>query len=134
MNEFKNILEETQSSLTELKDLEIKRNSVITKIEQTITKCQDRVRINIRGTLFSASKETLMSIPDTYFYGLITNSDRFKPLDDDTYFIERNPLVFDRVFDYLRTGKIETRDLTSLSISILKGDFDYYCIPLPKEL
>ena len=36
--------------------------------------------------------------------------------------------------EYLKTGKLETRDLTPLSIDILKDDFDYYCIPFPKEL
>ena len=134
IHEFTNIVEKTQSSLKDWKDLEIQRNSAINKIEQTMTNAKNRVKINVRGSLFSASKKTLIAIPNTYFYGLITNSDKFKPRDDGTYFIERNPVVFDRVLDYLRTGKLEIRDLTLLSTNILKDDFDYYCIPLPNEL
>ena len=133
-DEFKNIFKETQSSLKELKDLETKRNSVIKKIEQTIATAQNRVKINVRGSLFSTSKKTLMAVPNTYFCGLIDNSDKFKPLDDGTYFIERSPVVFDKVLDYLRTRKLDSRNLTPLSIDLLKDDFDYYCIPLPNEL
>ena len=80
------------------------------------------------------TKETLLSIENTYFYGLVANSDKFKPLDDGTFFIERNPLVFDRILDYLRTGKLETLELSRYEMKMLMDDLDYYCIPLPSEL
>jgi len=74
-----------------------------------------------------------MSIENTYFYALVANSDKFKPLDDGTFFIERNPLVFDRILDYLRTGILETLELSPYEMKMLKDDLDYYSIPLPKE-
>ena len=122
------------SKLSELKEMETKWNSIVNKIECTVEKAPQRVKLDIGGKLFSASIGTLMAIPNTYFYGLVANSDKFKPLDDGTYFIDRNPLVFDRILDYLRTGQLETRELTLLAKDILKDDLDYYCIPVPENL
>lgn len=75
-----------------------------------------------------------MSIENTYFYALVVNSDKFKALDDGTFFVERNSLVFDRILDYLRTGKLETLELSQYEMKMLMDDLDYYCIPLPIEL
>ena len=76
----------------------------------------------------------MLSIENTYFYALVVNSDKFKALDDGTFFVERNPLVFDRILDYLRTGKLETLELSQYEMKMLMDDLDYYCIPLPSEL
>lgn len=76
----------------------------------------------------------MLSIENTYFYALVVNSDKFKALDDGTFFIERNSLVFDRILDYLRTGKLETLELSRYEMKMLMDDLDYYCIPLPIEL
>ena len=88
--------------LEELEELENKRVADINKIESIVDMFLNRVKIDVGGKLFEVSKKTLMSIPNTYFYQLIANSDKFKPNDDGTYFIERNPLVFDRILDYLQ--------------------------------
>ena len=88
--------------LAELEELENKRVADINKIESIVDMFLNRVKIDVGGKLFEVSKKTLMSIPNTYFYQLIANSDKFKPNDDGTYFIERNPLVFDRILDYLQ--------------------------------
>ena len=76
----------------------------------------------------------MLSIENTYFYALVVNSDKFKALDDGTFFVERNPLVFDRILDYLRTGKLKILELSQYEMEMLMDDLDYYCIPLPSEL
>ena len=67
-------------------------------------------------------------------FELIENSNKFIRLNDGTYFIDRDPLVFDRIFNYLKSGYVEIRDMTLLETDMLKDDLDYYCIPLPEEL
>jgi hypothetical protein len=83
------------------------------------------MRLDIGGRIFSTTKETLMSIENTYFYALVVNSDKFKALDDGTFFVERNSLVFDRILDYLRTGKLETLELSQYEMKMLIDDLDY---------
>ena len=92
------------------------------------------IKFNVMGKLFCVSKETLMSMENTFFYGLVANMDKFKPLEDGTFFIERDPLVFGRILNYLRTGKMDTSDLSPYAVDMLKDDLDYYLIPRPVEL
>jgi len=42
--------------------------------------------------------------------------------------------VFDRILDYLRTGILETLELSPYQMNMLMDDLDYYGIPLPREL
>ena len=42
--------------------------------------------------MFITRKETIISIKFAYLYGLITNSDKFKPSADGTFFTEKHPL------------------------------------------
>ena len=120
--------------ITKLETLQSEWNMLVNKIETTVGAVQNPIKLNVMGKVFCVSKETLMSMENTYFYGLVANMDKFKPLDDGTYFIERDPLVFGRILNYLRTGKMDTRDLSPYAVEMLKDDFDYYCIPLPVEL
>ena len=92
-------------------------------MESNIQKVQSRsINLNVGGRLFTVSKETLMSIKGTYFYGMLS-SDRYPTLPDGSYFIERNPEVFQRVLDYLRIGRLDLDDLTQYQIKLLKDDF-----------
>ena len=56
------------------------------------------------------------------------NLERIKPRDDGSYFIDRDPLVFDRIIEYLRSWKLDKRHLTPREISILNNDLDFYQI------
>ena len=122
------------TELAELKSAREEWNILVNKIESTVGKVQNPIKLDISGRVFKVSKETLMSIENTYFYGLVANMDTFKPLVDGAFFIERNPLVFGRILDYLRTGRMDIRGLTPYAIDMLTDDLDYYCIPLPIEL
>ena len=128
------IVNKAQTLIAELEELENRRDSETSKIDATFWKTNNQVKIDVGGKVFEVSKKSLMLIPNTYFYELMENSDKFEPLDDGTYFIERNHLVFEKVLDYLQTGKLDITDLTSSAIDMLKDDFDYYCIPVPDEL
>ena len=70
-----------------------------------------------------------MNIPDTFFCSFIMNLERIKPRDDGSYFIDRDPLVFDRIMEYFRSGKLDKCDMTPREIAILNNDLDYYQIP-----
>ena len=115
--------------LDEIRDWENKHSIVLKKIEYEFEKTHNRINLNIGGRLFCSTKEVFMSIENTFFYGLIANKSHFKEPDDGVFFIDRNPVVFDRILDYLRNGKINLKSLSKYEIDILKDDFEYYCLP-----
>ncbi|KAK3926728.1 BTB/POZ domain-containing protein KCTD3 [Frankliniella fusca] len=92
----------------------------------------DIVHLNVGGTRFSTSRQTLSWIPDSFFTALL--SGRISSLRDETgaIFIDRDPKVFALILNYLRTRDIE---LKSVDIRALRHEAEYYGItPLVKRL
>ncbi|XP_075222522.1 BTB/POZ domain-containing protein KCTD3 [Lycorma delicatula] len=92
----------------------------------------DIVHLNVGGTRFSTSRQTLMWIPDSFFTALL--SGRISSLRDETgaIFIDRDPRLFAIILNYLRTRDI---DLRSTEIRSLRHEAEYYGItPLVKRL
>jgi hypothetical protein len=94
---------------------------------------RDVVTLNVRGSLFSTFKETLMRFEYSYFYGLL-NSGQFLPGPDGSYFIDRSPEYFGLIMDYLRTGELCKKRLTKWDIEDLEKELDYYLLEIPEKL
>jgi hypothetical protein len=91
------------------------------------------IQLNIGGRQFASSKDYLLKHPLSCFTGLL--SGKFGgQLADGSFFIDRDPAVFDRLLNYLRTDMLDVECLNSREIRLLKEDFGFYCIDLPKEL
>lgn len=81
---------------------------------------------------FSTSRQTLLSIPDTFFTALL--SLRIPILRDDqgAIFIDRDPELFSIILNYLRTKDI---DISKTDVRTLLHEAEYYAItPLIKRL
>ncbi|VEN58820.1 unnamed protein product [Callosobruchus maculatus] len=92
----------------------------------------DILHLNVGGKRFSTSKQTLTSIPDTFFTALL--SGRISSLRDAkaAIFIDRDPKIFSIILNYLRTREI---DLNGVDIRTLRHEAEYYNIaPLVKRL
>ncbi|CAH0391876.1 unnamed protein product [Bemisia tabaci] len=92
----------------------------------------DIVHLNVGGTRFSTSRQTLMLVPDSFFTALL--SGRISSLKDETgaIFIDRDPKTFAIILNYLRTRDI---DLKNTDIRTLRLEAEYYGIaPLVKRL
>lgn len=62
----------------------------------------DRIILDVSGTKFACSIETLTKIPDTYFSALVSGRWELKQQKDTSIFIEREPIVFHHIMTYLR--------------------------------
>ncbi|XP_018300128.1 BTB/POZ domain-containing protein KCTD3 isoform X2 [Mycetomoellerius zeteki] len=92
----------------------------------------DIVHLNVGGTRFSTSRQTLTWIPDSFFTALLSN--RIDSHKDETgaLFIDRDPKLFSIILNYLRTKDI---DLKNIDIRTLRHEAEYYGItPLVKRL
>ncbi|XP_058813594.1 BTB/POZ domain-containing protein KCTD3 isoform X2 [Topomyia yanbarensis] len=96
----------------------------------------DIVNLNVGGTRFSTSRQTLTWVPDTFFTSLLNSerNGRISSLRDETdaIFIDRDPKLFSIILNYLRTKEI---DIKSCEIRVLRHEAEFYNIsPLIKRL
>ncbi|XP_033324303.1 BTB/POZ domain-containing protein KCTD3 [Megalopta genalis] len=92
----------------------------------------DIVHLNVGGTRFSTSKQTLTWVPDSFFTTLLSNRIASHKDEDGALFIDRDPKLFSIILNYLRTKDI---DLKSVDLRTLRHEAEYYGIlPLVKRL
>ncbi|XP_020504758.1 BTB/POZ domain-containing protein KCTD3 [Labrus bergylta] len=92
----------------------------------------DIIQLNVGGTRFCTSRQTLMWIPDSFFSSLL--SGRISTLRDETgaIFIDRDPTAFAPILNFLRTKEL---DLRGVNISVLRHEAEFYGItPLVRRL
>ncbi|PRP81189.1 hypothetical protein PROFUN_02023 [Planoprotostelium fungivorum] len=103
------------------------------KMEENLAKVSQRVELNVGGRRYTTTKDTLLSIEDTYFTALL-GSDRWQPDADGSYFIDRDEELFHYILQLLRTGTISIKHLNNEQKEDLKRELEYYLIPLPEGL
>ncbi|RNA21503.1 BTB POZ domain-containing KCTD3 [Brachionus plicatilis] len=93
----------------------------------------DIINLNVGGQKFSTSRQTLCSVPDSFFSSLM--SGRIPSCRDEQgyIFIDRDPKYFCLILNFLRTREL---NLTGIeNISSLKNEAEFYAIsPLVKRL
>jgi hypothetical protein len=92
----------------------------------------DIVNLNVGGTRFSTSRQTLCSIQDSFFSSLL--SGRIPTCRDESgaLFIDRDPKYFSIILNFLRTKELE---LNGVDISSLRHEAEFFGIsPLVKRL
>nr|XP_012139190.1 PREDICTED: SH3KBP1-binding protein 1 isoform X1 [Megachile rotundata]XP_012139192.1 PREDICTED: SH3KBP1-binding protein 1 isoform X1 [Megachile rotundata] len=90
------------------------------------------VHLNVGGTRFSTSKQTLTWVPDSFFTALLSNRIASQRDEIGALFIDRDPKLFCIILNYLRTKDI---DLKNVDLRTLRHEAEYYGItPLVKRL
>ncbi|XP_008308622.1 BTB/POZ domain-containing protein KCTD3 isoform X3 [Cynoglossus semilaevis] len=90
------------------------------------------IQLNVGGTRFNTSRQTLMWVPDSFFSSLL--SGRISTLRDETgaIFIDRDPTAFAPILNFLRTKEL---DLRGVNVSVLRHEAEFYGItPLVQRL
>jgi hypothetical protein len=94
--------------------------------------------LNVGGTRFETCKSTLLRVPETYFtacLGSATWRERSRDATDGSYFIDSDPLGFDRVLQYLRTGTLaDAASMDEATRAAVVRHCDYFLLPLPPAL
>eukprot|EP00026_Physarum_polycephalum_P011907 Phypoly_transcript_12155.p1 GENE.Phypoly_transcript_12155~~Phypoly_transcript_12155.p1 ORF type:complete len:331 (+),score=42.69 Phypoly_transcript_12155:133-1125(+) len=85
-----------------------------------------KVVMDVGGKRFTTTRDTLLSVEDTYFTALL--SGHFQAEKDGSYFIDRNPKYFAIILEFLRTGQFSVSHLNREQIENLKIELDFYQI------
>lgn len=99
-------------------------------MSQTFT--SDIIHLNVGGTKFSTSRQTLTCVQDSFFTSLL--SGRIPTCRDETgaLFIDRDPKLFSIILNFLRTKEI---DVNGVDISVLRHEAEFYgVLPLAQRL
>jgi len=117
-----------EERLRELDEKSKEWDKKVQLMNESAEKAKSKIVLDVGGTRFATAKSTLLKFENTYFTGLLSSSN-WKPGEDGSYFIDRNPKYFSIILDYLRFGDLNMDGLTSGDIKALKRDMDYFQIP-----
>ena len=92
----------------------------------------DIINLNVGGTKFSTSKQTLTQVQDTFFTGLLSGRIQTFKDDDGAIFIDRDPQLFRLILNFLRNRSLS---FEGVNLKDLKHEAEFYGIgPLVKKL
>lgn len=87
-----------------------------------------KLLLNVGGHRFETSRQTLTSVPDTYFSSMFSGRFELIPDDDDSYFIDRDGRLFHHVLNFLRepVSFNLSKDMTETQMEELKVELKFY--------
>eukprot|EP01006_Ploeotia_vitrea_P044049 TRINITY_DN66801_c2_g1_i3.p1 TRINITY_DN66801_c2_g1~~TRINITY_DN66801_c2_g1_i3.p1 ORF type:complete len:271 (+),score=20.65 TRINITY_DN66801_c2_g1_i3:124-936(+) len=87
-----------------------------------------KISLDIGGTTFNTTEETLLKHEDTFFWGMLRSGAWEPDKDSGQYFIDRSPHMFGVILDYLRDGQVR---VASHEQDMFRTELDFYQITLP---
>jgi len=123
---------ETYFNSLELKQKEIElsyKNFEVLKKQFEKLDFSKKILLDIGGKVFATSQATLTNGKSHFFTAMFSGKYSTKPnTDEGTYFIDRNPLMFQLILDYLRGEDIYVREISAKDKKQLLRDAQYYQI------
>ncbi|OQR95277.1 hypothetical protein ACHHYP_00136 [Achlya hypogyna] len=86
------------------------------------------VSLNVGGTIFQTTKDTLLQHENSLFHSLLLHPPASVK---DSYFIDINPKAFEAVLDYLRYDELCLDDMTTWERKKVLKSFAYLKLPVP---
>jgi len=87
-----------------------------------------KIKLDIGGTIFATSLTTLTVIKESYFVSMFSGRWELKPQEDGSYFIDRDPLVFRYILNFLRDQQIDVEVLTKAEFKALILEAKFYLL------
>eukprot|EP01006_Ploeotia_vitrea_P053590 TRINITY_DN67802_c3_g2_i1.p1 TRINITY_DN67802_c3_g2~~TRINITY_DN67802_c3_g2_i1.p1 ORF type:complete len:355 (+),score=38.23 TRINITY_DN67802_c3_g2_i1:136-1200(+) len=105
------------------------------QLERKVSHCNDiakrwrKVSLDIGGTVFNTTEETLLKEKDSFFWAMLHSGQWAPDQPGGQYFIDRSPDMFSVILEYLRSGKTtKFIELTKNQRAMLEDDLDFYGI------
>jgi hypothetical protein len=120
-------------------EIEIHRSDLDNEIKKSTkdnaVSFPSKITLDIGGQKFSTTLFNLKNQKSLYFSTMFSGAIPISPCEDGSYFIDRNPVFFPLVLDFIRGEEIDTEDMTSKELKLLLKDAQFYhCIELEQIL
>ncbi|EGD75412.1 hypothetical protein PTSG_06488 [Salpingoeca rosetta] len=99
-----------------------------TKLDASVVP-QSRVKLDIGGTVFATSKQTLTKFAKSFFAGMFSGRHELQPEDDGSFFVDRDPFVFRHVLNFMRGQPPKLDRLSKAELEALREDAEFYQLP-----
>jgi len=130
-------LEKIKTKLKVVSRLLVQERDNIIQDEENFEKSLDKIKhvhypreqivsLNVGGTIFCTSFETLIKIP-SMLQAMFSGRHELHPKKDGTHFFDRDPKIFKYVLNFLRNGKIDWPEDRRLK-KLIQIEFDYFAI------
>jgi len=94
---------------------------------ESVNRCREfaksKIRLNVGGTLFTVSKDTLLTCPSFFSDSFETG---WKEDADGEYYIDRDPLLFHHVLAFFRTGHWRFAGMSREQRALLESEVEFY--------
>lgn len=98
-----------------------------TLMRKNSERAQRVIKLNLRGRTFETVKDNLLRIEGTYFHAMLS-SGVWTPLEDGAYFIDRPPEAFERILEFLSSGRMSYAGLNEYEVECLEANLDYFLL------
>jgi len=99
--------------------------NTLEKSKEVLFNLTKKIVLNVGGTKFTTTKETLTSQENLFFF--MFSSGNFEPDENGEYFFDRNPEYFPLILDYLRGSDIDWKALKNEEERFFR-ELDYFQI------
>ncbi|KAF0711936.1 Aste57867_4958 [Aphanomyces stellatus] len=103
------------------------------RVQANLADAPKMVTLNVGGSLFTTSKETLLRVEGSYFHAML-GSGHWKPDYGNAYFLDLHDPMFDRVLTFLCTNKLWLDGLTKFEETELRTSMKYLQLACPFAL
>eukprot|EP01124_Arcella_intermedia_P015170 TRINITY_DN21693_c0_g1_i1.p1 TRINITY_DN21693_c0_g1~~TRINITY_DN21693_c0_g1_i1.p1 ORF type:complete len:472 (-),score=112.61 TRINITY_DN21693_c0_g1_i1:36-1451(-) len=100
------------------------------KVLEMNLKLSDIIWLNVRGEVFATTRNTLCSLEDSMLAVMFSGRHHLKIDSNGHYVIDRDPVLFRYILQYLRNGRL---DYPKELENEIMTEFDYFCVPLHKK-
>ncbi|KAF0695571.1 Aste57867_13611 [Aphanomyces stellatus] len=121
------LIQATAQMETQAKEAETKQaewQDLVTRVRATLANAPHLITLDVSGTTFRASKETLLAVDGSYFHAML-GSGHWKPDAGNAYFLDLHGPTFDRVLIFLKTGKLWLDGLNKCDKAQLLASMEY---------
>jgi len=129
--DFNAVINTVEKRMKELEEKESHWAMLEASMDEHIAKVAEKVTLDVGGQKFATTKTTLLKQKGSFFDAMLS-SGKWKPDDDGSYFIDRNPELFPVILDYLRTGKVNLKRYAYDVVEDLKTELGFYQVDIPE--
>ncbi len=122
-SKLENIEGQLEGQMKELNEREQNWSNLDKEVEAVLAMQNNIIKFNVGGKKFASSTDTLLKIPDTLFYKIITS--KIMDLTEEIFF-DRSPTFFGVLLDFLRNNKITYKRFSKEDLKTLAIEAEYY--------